>query len=441
MTTTQLLADLQRVAPNARVLTGGGVDGYDVDGVPPSAVVQLRDADEVAAVLRLAGSQGLTVVPRGGGTAIEQGNPPKRMDLVLDLTRMDRLIEHRPQDLTVTVEAGLTVGALQRELAAHGQMLALDPPLAARATVGGVLAANSWGPRRHRYGTARDLLIGSRAVLADGTRLHSGGKVVKNVAGYDLNKMLVGSAGTLAVIVEATLKVAPVPGGLGMLVAAFPDFGAAHAVALAVSGGKLQPLTLDLIGPPAARRLTSASRAEPAEDAWLLAAELGGSPGAVERTTRELVHMATAAGSSEVTALERGQRESLLNGLRDYGRTVENPATMILRASVLPSDLPAAVRAFEQAARGARPAVIVRAGSGVAYSYWGGESATQGDTIVREVRAALAPIGGSIVIERAPLSVKATTDVWGIEGADVDLMRRLKDAYDPSGVLSPARLI
>jgi glycolate oxidase FAD binding subunit len=221
MTGTDLLDDLRQAIPGVRLLCGGS-DGYEVDGLRPAAVAQPGDADEVAAVLRLASTRGWAVVPRGGGTMIDLGNPPARLDLVLDLTGMNRLIEHRPRDLTVTVEAGMSVAALQEELAKHGQMLALDPPLAQRATVGGVLAANAWGPRRQRYGTARDLLIGSRAVLADGTRVRSGGKVVKNVAGYDLNKLFIGSTGTLAVLVEATFKLAPIPATFGMIVAAFP---------------------------------------------------------------------------------------------------------------------------------------------------------------------------------------------------------------------------
>src|SRR5215216_374284 len=258
MTTAELAEALQAVAPAALVLSGGGVDGYEVDGVRPEAVVRVASADDVGAVMRLASSQRLAVIARGGGTMVDLGNPPRRMDVVLDVTRLNRIVEYHPQDLTVTVEAGVTIGELQRTLGEHGQMLALDPPLEERATVGGVLATNAWGPRRH--GTARDLVIGSRAVLADGSRIRAGGKVVKNVAGYDLNKLLIGSLGTLAVITEATFKLAPRPAGFGMLVAAFPRLEEAHAAAVAINRARVQPLSLDLIGPPAARRLTRDSR-------------------------------------------------------------------------------------------------------------------------------------------------------------------------------------
>ena len=440
MTTSELVDALGIAAPGARVLTDGGVDGYEVDGRRPAAVIQPADADGVAAVVGFAAARGLALTARGGGSMVDLGNAPSRLDLVLDMTRMDRILEHHPQDLTVTVETGITIGALQRALAEHGQTLGLDPPLAERATVGGVLAANAWGPRRQRYGTARDLLIGSRAVLADGTRIRAGGKVVKNVAGYDLNKLLIGSLGTLGVITEATFKVAPLPPGRGMIVAAFPTPEAAHAAAIEVNRGRILPMTLDLIGPPAARRLSADSQAEPADGAWLLAVELGGTTAGVERATRDLVHAMTAAGSSEVTALEGGQRERLLQRLRDYGRSPEGPADVILRVSVRPSEVAMAVRALERAPR-PPDAVIARAGSGTAYGYWEELGAAEAATMVETVRQTLASPAGAVVLEKAPPAVKAMVDVWGLAGPDVDLMRRIKASYDPAGVLSPGRLV
>jgi glycolate oxidase FAD binding subunit len=439
MTTTELTEGLRAAAPDARILTDGGVDGYEVDGLRPAAVVQPADAGEVAAVLRFAAARGLAVTPRGGGSMIDLGNAPQRLDVVLDMTRLDRVLEHHPQDLTVTVEAGITIGALQRALSEHGQMLALGPPLAERATVGGVLAANAWGPRRQRHGTARDLLIGSRAVLADGTSVRAGGKVVKNVAGYDLNKLLIGNLGTLGVITEATFKVAPLPAGFGMLVAWFPGLEAAHQVAVEINRGHILPLTLDLIGPPAARRLSADSRAEPSEDAWLLAAELGGTTAGVERATRDLVHLLTAAGSPEVTALERGQRDRLLRRLRDYGRSPEDPAAMILRLSVLPSEVALAVAALQRVEQ-PLSSIICRAGSGTVYAYWDGPDGLPAATMVEGLRRTLPPMAG-VVVEKAPPAVKRQIDVWGLSGADVDLMRRIKAGYDPTGVLSPGRLV
>jgi glycolate oxidase FAD binding subunit len=441
MTATWSFDELQRAVPGAHLLTGGDVERYAVDGLRPAAVMQPADAEDVAAVLRFASGRGLTVTPRGGGTAIDVGNRPARLDLVLDLTRLNRIVEHRPQDLTVTVEAGVTLAELQAALAARGQMLALDPPLSSRATVGGVLAANGFGPRRQRYGTARDLLIGSRALLADGTPVRAGGKVVKNVAGYDLNKLWIGSCGTLAVITEATFKVVPAPAGFGMLLAAFPTAEQAQTVAVAVARSRLQPLTLDLIGPAAARPLAAAGGVEPPPDAWLLLAETGGAPAVVERTVRDLTLMAKNGGSSQVTGVEEPQRERLMQRLRDYGRSVDDPADWIIRLSVLPSETMAAIEAIHAEAGGPTAAIIVRAGSGIVYCCRAADESTRGDTMVARLRERIGRIGGSVVVERVPAAAKASLDVWGIAGPDAVLMRRVKDAYDPAGVLSPGRLI
>lgn len=441
MTDGELAPALRAAAPTATIVAGNGVDGYEVDGLRPRAVALPADEAGVAALLRLASERGWAVVPRGGGTMLDLGNVPSRLDLVLDLSRMNRLLEHRPADLNVTVEAGMTIDALQAALGEHGQMLALDPPLAGVATVGGVLAANAAGPRRTRWGTARDLLIGSRAVYADGTVGAAGGVVVKNVAGYDLNKLLVGSLGTLAVITRATFKVTPRPRGFGMVVACFSSYAEAQAVALAVLNSPLAPLSLDLIGPPAAAALTAGCRAEPAAGHWLLAAELGGAPAAVERTTRELVLLSAGGGSPEVTALELGQRTELTRRIRDYGRSLDDPATLILRLSVLPSEGELAVRAVQAASAGeAAPAMIVRPASGAVLSYWDDGWTARAGTLTARLRDALRPIGGTVVVEHAPPPTKAGLDVWGIEGADVELMRRVKATYDPADVLSPGRL-
>ncbi|MGH2589051.1 MAG: FAD-binding oxidoreductase, partial [Dehalococcoidia bacterium] len=215
----------------------------------------------------------------------------------------------------------------------------------------------------------------------------------------------------------------------------------AAAVALDIARGPLQPLTLDLIGPPAARRLTVESRTEPGADAWMLAAELGGSPAAVERTTRELVLLATAGGSPEVTALEAGQRETLMRRLRHYGRAEEDPAAAILCASVLPSETAQAIRAVQEIAGADRPAVIARAGSGVVYSYWEQAATSRLATIVEGLRDRIGRMGGTVVAERMPAGAKAAIETWGITGPDVELMRRLKAVYDPAGVLSPGRMV
>src|SRR6266568_6125363 len=184
---------------------------YAVDGLLPRLAVIPETVEQVAQIVALANQQGLTVLSLGGGSRINLGGIPERIDVLLEMDSLTRLLEHEAPDLTCHVEAGITLAALQAQLATKGQRLALDPPGAQQATIGGILASNASGPKRLRYGTARDMVIGLHVVQASGEVARSGGRVVKNVAGYDLNKLYIGSLGTLGIIVEANFKLQPFP--------------------------------------------------------------------------------------------------------------------------------------------------------------------------------------------------------------------------------------
>ena len=217
----ELTRRLASLVGDPHVLTGVECSPYVLEGRTPEAVVFPGTKEEVAGILGAADAAAVPVTPWGGGTRISVGLPPARPGLVLSLKRLDRLLEHEPGDLTATAEAGMTLAAFQDALGQRGQWLSLDPPNAREGTLGGILASNASGPRRHLYGTARDLLIGLTMVLADGSIVRGGGKVVKNVAGYDLPKLAIGSFGTLGVIVEATVKLRPRPDTDRLVVAWF----------------------------------------------------------------------------------------------------------------------------------------------------------------------------------------------------------------------------
>ena len=195
--------------------------GYAVEGLIPKAAVRPASRSEVAHTLAWAFSQNVTVSPRGGGTLLSLGNTPTTIDLVLELRKLDQILDFQPADLTVTVEAGIHLKNLQETLGQGGMFLPLESPLAQEATVGGILSTGVSGPRRFSYGLPRDWLIGISAISADGTETKAGGKVVKNVTGYDLNRLYTGSLGTLGVIVEASFKLAPLPTHFQALTAAF----------------------------------------------------------------------------------------------------------------------------------------------------------------------------------------------------------------------------
>src|SRR5713226_2359940 len=215
-----------------------------IAGMQPSLVIEPGTENELAEVLRLANEAGLAVIPRGGGTKLGWGNPPARADLMVSTARLTEILEHAWADLTVTVEAGCTMQSLQETLAQHGQRLALDPLWPEKATVGGVLSTNDSGALRLRFGALRDLIIGATIALPDGTLASSGGKVVKNVAGYDLPKLVTGALGTLGVITQATFRLHPVPQNMRTLSINVAGMREAQQLILALQNSKLAQSSL-----------------------------------------------------------------------------------------------------------------------------------------------------------------------------------------------------
>jgi glycolate oxidase FAD binding subunit len=395
-----LLSQLESIVGREGVLDD--IAALAVDGLTPQAAVAPATYEQAAEVMRYAHAEGLAVIPRGAGAHMHIGNVPERYDIALSLSRLNAVVEHEPADLTATVQAGLTLGELQTRLGGAGQILPLNPPGGELATIGGILAANAWGPWRHAFGSARDMTIGLRVVTGEGRITRAGGRVVKNVAGYDLCKLYVGSLGTLGVIVEATFKLAPRPREQRTVVAAFPTAGDACALAAAVSarGLSVRSVTLARDG-----------------GAWALALELAGTPAAVERSQRELVALAQVANAGVPPA------EGLPDG-----------ASLLCKASVLPSRLPALVDALDalEAAR-----LLAYPTLGVCYAAW--PSPHDAGTIAGAVRELTSEAGGTLVLERCPLDLKRRADVFGDPPPSFELMRRVKEQFDPRGILSPGR--
>ena len=410
MTTVPDLSKLTAALPSRALSFDGGAE-YAVDGIMPSVVVKPSSQAEVAEALGAARAAGAAVVPFGGGTQQGLGMPPVRYDVALDLRRVDGLVEHEPADLTVTVEAGMRLSALQRLLGERGQWLPLDPPASEEATIGGVLATNASGPARLSRGTARDLVIGMTVATAQGELVKSGGRVVKNVAGYDLAKLHVGALGTTGVIVQVSFKVSPLPvrtstvGVRGSLEALMGLSEAVQEARLALQGA-----------------VVSKSAGEPA---WTLGLQFAAGDAAVERSLRETRALASADGLTAEDASEADWR-SLLPEYRE--------SRVVVRASVMPSDLSSVAQALSDAGAD----VSALAGVGIGYGAWAGEVDSQRLRLLREV---VESKHGALVLEKAPLETKRAIDVWGETRGDFGLMRRLKQELDPSGVLNPGRYV
>jgi len=360
-----------------------------VDGVEPGRVERPGSAEELAEALHGAAAAGEAVIPVGGGRALGLGDPPERFDVALETRGLRRVLELGRADLTISVEAGITVEELNEALAGVGQFLPIDPFNAPGHTIGGVLAAGLAGPLRQRYGSPRDYVIGLRVALPDGRLASSGGRVVKNVSGYDLNKLHQGALGSLGVIVAASFKVFPRPLHEVTLEARSDDPWEEARRALAL------PM------PPVALELTSDGR---------LLARLAGSPNGVRRMAAEL-----------------GWAEAPPDAWESHARRAGDPWA---RISVPPGRLRSVTRRLRGGAWWASP--------GVGVAHWTGE--LEADA-VRTARATAEQVGGSLLLMAAPVGLKRAVGAWGTPPPTLDVMRRLKDAFDPNHVLNPGRFV
>jgi len=425
----------------AHVLTGVELSPYVVDGRTPAAAVFPGSIDEVRAVVAAAREARVPVMAWGGGTAITVGAPPRQPGIVLGLTRLDRLVEHEPGDLTATVEAGMTFGALQGALHARGQWLSLDPPDPERATLGGVMAANASGPRRHLYGTARDLLIGVTVVTGDAAIVRGGGKVVKNVAGYDLPKLFIGSYGTLGIIVEMTLKLRPLPEAERFVAVRFEHLKDASAAARGLLMSDLIPNAVELLDGEASRALglAATSRAP-----VTLIVGFDGLGEQVDWQCEELVQVTSPFGGRVAQPLSPETCARVATAAR---MAFPGPAVAVMRFSILPTQVG---EVMEQGAGGARARGLASAWS--AHAGVGVVTAAlhttrdQGDVaavaaVLGEWRDAARAGGGSATLESAPLAVKSEVPVWDDLGATGRLMQRIKGRLDPHDILNPGRFV
>jgi glycolate oxidase FAD binding subunit len=428
-----LLDKLRTTVGAAHVLTGVELSPFVVEGRTPVAAVFPGTPDEVAAVVQQAAAAGTTIVPWGGGTAVAVGEPPARAGIVLGLRRLDRLVEHEPGDLTVTAQAGLTLGALQAALGPRGQWLSLDPPEAERATVGGLIAANASGPRRHLYGTVRDLLIGLTVVTAAGEIVRGGGKVVKNVAGYDLPKLFVGSHGTLGIVVEATFKLRPRPDDERLVAARFDRLKDGGAAVRALLASDLIPNAIELLDGAAAAALGLAGAAT-------VVVGFDGLPEQVRWQATEMAALLAPLGGHDVAALP----PSTWPRLATLARQAFAAPAALMTLSVLPTLV---ADTMEQAAasarqRGLQSAWTAHAGVGaVTGALLADREAAAVAAVLAEWRAIARAGGGHASLAWAPLAVKSQVSAWDDAGPAGRIMQRIKAQLDPDNVLNPGRFV
>ena len=436
-----LLQKLRTTVGAANVLTGVELSPYVVEGRTPEAAVFPGSIEEVAAVMALASEVGTPVTPWGGGTAASVGVPAGRTGLVIGLRRLARLLDHEPGDLTATVEAGMTVRAFQTALGSRGQWLSLDPADAERATVGGVLATNAGGPRRHLYGTARDVLIGVTVVTADGSIVKGGGKVVKNVAGYDLPKLFIGSYGTLGVIVEATVKLRPLPEQEELVSVRFDRLKDAGSAVKAVAASDLIPNAVELLDGAGASGAGLASGSP--TPGGVLVVGFDGVREQVDWQRAELARLTGPLGGRDPRLLDA----AAWTRLPTAARAAFSTTAAVMTLAVLPSQV---AEIMEQGAgiargRGLQSAWAAHAGVGVVRGALASEPAPKDPAalaaVLAEWREMARAGGGYANLEWAPLAIKSQIPVWDDPGAAGRIMERIKAQLDPRNILNPGRFV
>ena len=435
------IVDSLSAAAGDEALRTEGLGELAVDGRAPAVAVRPRDPESVAAVLASCAELGAAVVPRGSGSQMSLGGLPHAVDVVLDTTALDQIEAYSPADLTLGVQAGMRLADLQDHLRAQSQFLPIDPPFAERATIGGLVATNTSGPRRALAGSWRDLIIGAEVAGVDGRVTKSGGMVVKNVTGYDVHKAHIGALGTLGVLTRLNFKVTPLPPVERTLVAGYDN-----PLAATVAVGQLVNAPLSLSGADLIER-SLLSDSDSSMAAWLLAVRASGTKAGVAAQ----IEVAREALKPECKyALEILDGEAQTRLWRAAASVAEPPAEssphIVCRFSALSSQVGSILgSAGEIAARqGLDVQRAAHALSAVGRVRVRGHAHDQPYVeFIRAFRSAAQHLGGAVVVESAPAAVKRQVDVWGTptEGANLEVTRSLRRAFDPYGILNAGRFV
>ena len=409
--------DVREIVTAKYVRAGEANDA--VAGVQPRFVVEPGSEQELAKVLKLANAAGLAVIPRGGGTKLEWGSRPARADVILSTARLNRVLQHAWADLTVSVEAGCTIAKLQETLAKRGQHVALDALWPERATVGGVLSTNDSGALRLRFGSLRDLVIGVTLALADGTVASSGGRVVKNVAGYDLPKLATGALGTLGVITRAFFRLHPLPKETCTISFATKDAQGAQELVAAIQNSKLAHSALQIYW---------GAGIQPRVDLLFEGTDAG-----LAAQTHQAKTMMGTTTTSEAARDVWDARQEICSAGKSSGEFA------VAKFATLPGALAELLEIIAGLCSGElRWSVVVQA-TGIGWVRLKGAAAGI-DSVLRQLRTDLEGRGGSLVLAHRSASMNEF-DAWGNAGNALALMNAVKWQFDPQGTLNPGRFL
>ncbi|MDP6822486.1 MAG: FAD-binding oxidoreductase [Dehalococcoidia bacterium] len=412
-------------------------DSYELDGITPSRVEHPATVDDLSVTLGTVHSDGQAAVLWGGGTRMHVGNKIARYDVAVDMTGLDRIVDYRPPDLVVVAEAGMTLAALQAELRVNNQRLPFDVQSPDSATIGGSLASNNVGPLRSSYGGVRDFVIGMSIVQADGTMTKSGGSVVKNVAGYDMARLHIGALGTLGAIATVAFKIGPVPQTMRTVAAWFDSAESAAVAGMRITNGAFMPEAVTLVAGQRAvahaTELAAGNSGAASDNAVMLLIALAAGSATVERQVNDTTATLGAAMADGFVVLDGDA------GYPVWSLAGEQPPpapTLSIRSTVKPAEAFDLVNALAAGAGSDDIHIVAQIGFGTVEAHWRNQVSPD---LVRSARDAVSGAGGIPMIERCPPELKSELDVFGDLGAPLEVMRRLKQQFDPKGTLSPGR--
>jgi len=417
---------------------------YTVDGICPEVVVFPSEESQVKRILESAYRHDATVIPRGHGSKMGLGGIPTRTDVILSLERLNSVIELLPDDLTVTVQAGITLSELQRRLLPKNLTLPIDPPGGRKispvlATLGGIVATNSNGPGRLKYNSLRDLIIGIKVILADGTVIKAGGKTVKNVSGYDMKKLFIGSLGTLGVIIEITARLAPLSEAGQTILASFAELPQATKVVANILKSELLPTSIELFSPVGADLLGMPS------EHFLLVIDIEDVKESVSRQSGQIKQICENEKSSNVNAIQGQERDALLGRIQDWPMIdAESDTQVCCKISVPIGRVAEAFQAIENTAEQGKldTTIMSYAGSGIIYVILTPQTdQAQFEVTIENLALMAQQFGGISIVEHASAEIKRNIDVWGANRSDIDLMRQIKKQLDTKNLLNPGRFV
>ena len=420
-----------------------------IDGVEVKRQEAPGSAAELAELLKEANASNSSVIPVGGQTQLHLGNTPRSADMAVLTHRLSGILEYEPDNMTVSVAAGTRLAELQETLRESNQFLPLDAPLPNRATLGGIIACNCSGPLRFRYGTARDMLIGVQMAHADGVLSKAGGKLVKNVTGYDMCKLYTGSLGTLGVLTVLTFKVQPRSESLATVLIPYDSIAGLMEDTQLFLRSDLLPDAIEAwntnaynSSPPDGGRIDSP---------WLMMIRFGEVDAAVQWQVEQLRKVSAGNRREFLRVLDTGKSEDFWDHVASARETSAAHGVGV-KCSVLYQSVAQTAQLIEQAGKAldAETSIFCHAGTNVLYGryHWSGESGEPGSPSSEAVQEALLKIrnhcsstGGHAVVEKVPPAVKNGMDVWGYDAPALDIMRRIKQEFDPKAILNPGRFV